>query len=295
MTGSGKKNEAAAGRAPTAGPERPSEAVTRDLSPPRRALSRVASPPVALALAAVAGARRGKAVHPDGVVHEATLVVSGSDAAPHGARLFAEPGEHLAIVRFSRSIGLPRPLPDLLGLSIRLPDVYGAGRHQDLLLVSSADLPIVHHVFLPSGDVQARPYTSSLPYRAGGATFLVGALPHPESPRPEGRDEFDRLDKAAALGLRLRIAVSPVMGRFRPVAELRVGARLPRSVDALRFHPGNSGGGMNPIGVLNAMRDLSYPLSQAAWRRTRGGAARQQEEADRELARRSGAKSYGQS
>jgi hypothetical protein len=245
---------------------------------------------VALALAAVAAARRGKAVHPDGVVHEATLVVPGSAAAPRAARLFAEPGEHLAIVRVSRSVGLPRPLPDLLGLSIRVPDVYGHGRHQDLLLVSSADLPILHHVFLPSDDVQARPYTSSLPYRAGRETFLVGALPDPESPRPEGHDEFDRLAKAVALGLRLRIAVSSVMGRFHPVAELRVGARLPRSVDALRFHPGNSGGGMHPVGVLNAMRDLSYPLSQAAWRRTRVGAAGRQEEADRELARRSSEK-----
>jgi hypothetical protein len=267
----------------------------RNLSTVGRALARVAGPPVALALGAVAAARRGKAVHPDGVVHEGTLVVPGDARAPRGARLFAEAGEHLAVIRFSRSIGLPRPLPDLLGLSIRLPDVYGPGRPQDLLLVSSADLPIVHHVFLPSDDVQARPYTSSLPYRAGEETFLVGALPHPDSPRPEGRDEFDRLAKAAALGLRLRIAVSPVMGRFRPVAELRVGARLPRSVDALRFHPGNSGGGMHPVGALNAMRDLSYPLSQAAWRRTRGGAARQQEEADRELARRSGEQSYRQS
>ncbi len=73
-----------------------------------------------------------------------------------------------------------------------------ARRHQDLLLVTSADLPLVHHIFLPADDVQKRPYTSSLPYRAGADTFLVGALPNADSARPEGKDGLDRLDRAAA-------------------------------------------------------------------------------------------------
>src|SRR3954447_14211528 len=80
-------------------------------------------------LAAVAAARRGKAVHPHGAVHRATLRVPGDRAAPRAARLLSEPGDHEAIVRFSRSVGLPRPLPDLLGMSIRVPDAYGAGAH----------------------------------------------------------------------------------------------------------------------------------------------------------------------
>src|SRR4051794_36038915 len=107
----------------------------------------VASDPAGWAVSGVlaAAARRGKAVHPHGAVHRATLRVSGDPAAPGEARLLSEPGQHLAIVRFSRSVGLPRPLPDLLGLSIRIIDAYGAGRHQDLLLVTSIDLPVMHH------------------------------------------------------------------------------------------------------------------------------------------------------
>src|SRR3712207_9429540 len=92
-------------------------------------------------LAAVAAVRRGKAVHPDGVVHAGRLVIERSPAAPRGSTLLSEPGEHAALVRFSRSLGVPRPIPDLLGVSIRLPDVYGQGRHQDFMLVTSADLP----------------------------------------------------------------------------------------------------------------------------------------------------------
>src|SRR4051812_37583230 len=86
-------------------------------------------------LGAIAAVRRGKAVHPDGVVYGATLDVAGAPAAPSAAALLSQPGEHRAVVRFSRSVGVPRPIPDLLGMSIRVPDAYGPGRHQDLMLV----------------------------------------------------------------------------------------------------------------------------------------------------------------
>ncbi|HEV2773821.1 MAG TPA: hypothetical protein VGV57_13520 [Thermoleophilaceae bacterium] len=57
-------------------------------------------------------------------------------------------------------------MPDLLGMSIGVPHAYGRHRPQDLMLVTSADLPLVHHLFLPASDGQARPYSSSLPFRA---------------------------------------------------------------------------------------------------------------------------------
>jgi hypothetical protein len=237
-------------------------------------------------LAALAGVRRGKAFHPDGVVYEARLEIAGGPAAPRGAELLSQPGDHRAVARFSRAVGVPRPIPDLLGLSIRVPDVYGAGRHQDFLLVTSADYPLLHHIFLPAVDAQQRPYTSSLPYRAASRLFLVGALPDPDSPRPPGRDEFERLEAAASTGrLSFRFAVASVNGRFRPVGRLRVGRRLGRELDALRFNPWNTGGGMRPAGWLNGARDRAYKLSQATWRRTRRGGGRLQDAADRQVER----------
>src|SRR5688500_9104172 len=166
-------------------------------SSPTRLASDAAGWAVSGALAAVAAARRGKAVHPHGAVHRATLRVPGDPAAPRAARLFSDRGEHDAIVRFSRSLGLPRPLPDLLGMSIRVLDVYGDARHQDLLLVTSVDLPLVHHVFVPAADAQDRIYSSSLPFSAGEERFLIGARPRSNSPRPQGGDELDRLARAA--------------------------------------------------------------------------------------------------
>jgi hypothetical protein len=227
------------------------------------AVGYAAGAPFALA----AAIRGGKAVHPHGAVHAATIAISGSRDAPRAATLLNTPKEHRALVRFSRSLGLPRPLPDLLGMSIRMPDVHGPGRHQDFMLVTSADVPIVHHAFLPAADVWQRPYTSSLPYRAGDDLFIVGAVPDPEGPRPDGEHELDRLAKAAATGeLRFALSVASPMGRFRPVGEIRIGARLPQELDAIQMNPFNTGGGLRPAGFLNRLRDYAYPLSQAGWR-----------------------------
>ncbi len=220
-------------------------------------------------------------MHPDGVVHAARLRVEGVKAAPAGSSLLAEPGSHACVIRFSRSVGLPRPVPDLLGTAIRVLEAYGPGAHQDFMLVSSADLPMVRRLFLPSKDFQARPYTSSLPYEAGSERFIIGLLPRDSSPQPGGADEFVRLAAAAATGdLEFDLSISRGSSRFQPVGRLEIGRRLECDLDSLRFDPLNSGGGLSPAGMINAMRPSAYRLSQAAWRRTRLDAARAQDAAD---------------
>lgn len=213
------------------------------------------------AMALLAAVRRGKAVHPQGEVFEATFVVPGTDAAPAASSLLSTPGEHQAVVRFSRSLGVPRPLPDLLGLSLRVLDAYGPRRHQDLLMVTSVDRPVLHHLFVPAGGVADRIYSSSLPYRAGDDRFVVGALPRSET-------EF-------------ALAIAPPGGRFVPVADIHIGAPLAEVADALRFNPFNTGGGLEPAGPLNRLRRRAYPMSQSAWGHTRSGAEDDQRAADR--------------
>jgi hypothetical protein len=144
------------------------------------------------------------------------------------------------------------------------------------LAVSSIDLPVLHHLFVPAGDVQQRPYSSSLPYRAGDDTLILGITPDPRSPRPGGRDEFERLQRAAATGdLVFGLAAARLGGRFRRLGSLHIEDRLPHALDALRFDPSNCGGGLRPVGTLNRLRDYAYPLSQGAWSRRRGGAIAQ--------------------
>ena len=151
-------------------------------------------------------------------------------------------------------------------MSIRVLGAHGEDRHQDFLFVTSVDLPLLHHVFVPAADVQQRLYSSSLPYRSGGRTFLVGARPDSRSPRPVGGDEFGRLAKAADSGhLRFEFVLAPLFARFERIGELRIGSKLPDEIDALRFNPFNTGDNLEPIGMLNRWRRGAYPASQRAW------------------------------
>ena len=226
--------------------------------------------------------RRAKPVHPHGATYRARLCVPGAPCAPAASTLLATPGEHAALVRFSRSIGLPRPLPDLLGMSIRVIDAYGPGNHQDLLLVTSGARPLLHHVLLPARDVQQRPYSSAFAYGAGDRRFVVGAVADPGSPRPPGTDELHRLARAAATGrLSFGLAVAGLARPFERVATLHVEDPLPDTLEHLRFSPFHSGGGLHPTGLLNRMRRAAYPLSQRA--SAAAGHAEEQRQADASL------------
>lgn len=247
-------------------------------------IERLSSSSIAGALGLLAAMRQGKAVHPRGVVHAARLRIPGDVTAPP-ARLLREPGDYRAIVRFSRSLGLPQPWPDLLGMAIRVLDAYGRGRHQDLMLISSIDRPVLHHVFVPARDVWQAPFSSALPYRAGAEQFLLGALGRLHGPRPAGDSDLERLDSAAAAGqLDFRLAVAGLNGRFRPVGELSLGRRLAPELDALCFNPWNTGGGLEPAGWLNNARFIAYRRSQAAWRRTQPDGVAHQAAAEAALA-----------
>src|SRR3712207_3247297 len=145
-------------------------------------------------------ALRGRRIfHPSGVAYEAELVVEGAPE-PTGAPLFDVPGRHRAIVRASRGAGLPEPLPDTLGLGIRVCDAHGPRRHQDFLINVSVDLPVLHHLIMPALDgFFGQSYSSVLPYRIGGRLVLVGARPAPAR-RLRGRSDMEELEELAAGG-----------------------------------------------------------------------------------------------
>jgi len=233
--------------------------------------TRVAASVLAEAFELVSWARSAKSLHPHGVLHAAQLRVHGGQAGRpdllRGVPFLTTPGVHRGVVRFSRSLGLPEPAPDVLGMAIRLPDAHGPGRAQDLLLVTSGDGPLVHHLFVPGRGYFALPYSSVLPYRGDGGQFLVGARLAADAPAPSGHgSEAADLAAAAASGrLAYEVGVAPLHGRLRPVATLAVGDRLPDSGDALRFNPWVTGGGLRPAGPLNALRDRVYRRSQRGW------------------------------
>jgi hypothetical protein len=208
--------------------------------------------------------RGARIFHPDGVGYAGMLRITQPQRSYAGVPLLERPGVHPALFRFSRGAGLPEPLPDVLGLAVRLPDVHGPGRHQDFLLVSSVDLPLLHHLLLPGlGGFLGQSFSSVLLYRIADRIRLVGAQPV----SPARRDAVGALPKLVATakreGLRFRLAMAPLTGRWEAVGELAVDERLPdEEAERLAFTPWNSGGGIRPVGPLMGIRRDAYRASQ---------------------------------
>jgi hypothetical protein len=191
------------------------------------------------AFRALSSLRGARIFHPRGTGYDATLeITSGWQGVP----ALAPGSTHRAIVRVSRAVGLPAPLPDAIGIGLRLPDVYGTGRHQDFLLVTSARGPVFQHLLLP-GLTGGQPFSSLLLYRIGGDLRVVGAL-------PDGDDRF-------------RLAVAPLRGGWQPIGELRLQTPLPAEYsEQLAFNPWNTGEGIRPVGPLMGLRRAAYRGSQ---------------------------------
>jgi hypothetical protein len=83
------------------------------------------------AFGAVAVVRRTKPLHPAGRVGNGTLRITRT-LPDLGVPLLTVEGTHPCTVRWSRSVGLPAPLPDVEGLALRLEDTGS-----DLLFAST--------------------------------------------------------------------------------------------------------------------------------------------------------------
>jgi hypothetical protein len=198
--------------------------------------------------------RRKRVFHPFGVGFAGRLTPLAG-----GGRVPAFSAESEPLVRLSRSIGLPEWLPDPCGLAFRIADAYGAGRHQDLLLVSSAAAPVGRHALLPSRGFCDRFYSCLLPYRLGGEVVMLGARPQAPSPGPKLADLRER----EWGGLAFEILLATGEGEWRPLAQLALERRLPpEQTERLDLEPTNTGGGLELAGMLNRLRGPAYRASQ---------------------------------
>lgn len=199
---------------------------------------------------------RGKRiVHPHGVAFAASLTpVRAEDP---GVSVLEHESE--AVVRLSRSAGLPEWLPDPCGLALRIPDAYGARRHQDLLMISSSIRPVARHAILPARGFFDRPYSSLLPYRLRGELVVVAARPAGQGPGPKLAELADR-DSA---GVAFELGIATLAGPWRPLARLTVQERIAdEDAERLDFDPTNTGGGLELAGALNRLRGPGYRASQ---------------------------------
>ena len=207
---------------------------------------------------------RRRSLHPPGIAFRARTEIAPA-GVPLGAALFDEPGVFDGVVRFSRGIGLPQPLPDLCGIAVRLRDAHGPGRPQDLLMTTSSARPVLQHLLLPARrGFFGQGLSTVLPFRIGGRSRVIGLLPATVPVAAEGTDLEQAAATAARGDLRYALCVSDApLGRWRRVGAVHVGAPLPADeAEALTFDPWVTSDEVRPAGWLFALRAGAYPGSQ---------------------------------
>jgi hypothetical protein len=196
----------------------------------------------ATALALGTALRGSRVFHPRGHAFTGTVVTDGGGT--WGARVLDEAGRHDVTVRLSRGIGLPEPLPDIVGLAIRLGGLGRDGGPLDVLVNTAGGPPGLRHLFLP--EPLGRTFSSVLPYRTGsGRVVLLGA-------------------RSEDTGADWQLLAASLAGRWRRWGRLTLGPAVPDArAEGLRFLPTLGADDLQPVALLRAVRDRSYRQSQA--------------------------------
>ncbi|MDQ4006112.1 MAG: hypothetical protein M3135_07445 [Actinomycetota bacterium] len=209
----------------------------------------------AVALGALSALRGRRVFHPVGVAYRARCHVAVGDPQ------ILPPGDHDAVVRFSRGAGLPTSLPDVLGIAVKLHGLGHDDGDQDFLLASSASPPGVRRLLLPRRGFPGRRFSSILAYRFDGHDpILIGALLWGPESRLDDPQRAPRLPGGV-----IHIEAAGRFGDWRGVGRLDIGERLPLPMsDELRFDPWATSDALVPTGLLNAVRAPAYRASQFA-------------------------------
>lgn len=215
---------------------------------------------VSLPFRALATVRHARAFHPQGFLCKGTWDIARTSSRAPEARVLQAGARHDCLVRVSRGAGLPESVGDFFGIAVRLLDAYGDGRHQDLLINASADLPLLHHVFLPAPRWFAQSYSTVLPYRAGAGLVVVGLQP----PRRRGPGpSLDAMRRSIRSGdVCFEVGVAGPLERWEPVGTLRLHDPLSAARGDADFDPTICGGGLEPATWLNALRREAYRQSR---------------------------------
>jgi hypothetical protein len=213
----------------------------------------------AVPLGAVARWRHGRPMHPRGAVFDAVLERTGC-LPPWGVPWLDATAGDGAVVRMSRGAGLPAPLPDLLGLAIRLP---GDGAPVDLLLTTTGRGALTRLVPLPRRDAAAD-YSSIMGYRSDAGVVRFAAFPGddgvPSEPGPLA-------GVVTREGLRFTLAVCRGLGSRRPFGALTLTAPRDDADSDVRFDAVlNPPPGLVPDGPIARFRAPAYVTARAAGR-----------------------------
>jgi hypothetical protein len=136
---------------------------------------------IGAAFEAVAHVRSAaKPLHPLGSVSTGRLHRFGGELTS-GAGWLDEAGEDEVLLRLSRSVGLPPPLPDVFGMALRVPLGGASGAYGDLRFSGTGTGPLSRFVFRPGRTLSGHPMGTVLPYRTPAGPTLLLAVPRSET------------------------------------------------------------------------------------------------------------------
>ncbi|MCZ9352543.1 phosphodiesterase [Streptomyces mutabilis] len=212
----------------------------------------------------VARWRSAPALHPHGVLCTGTLTVTGRPDASWGVPWLDRPGSYTVTVRWSRALGLPRPLPDGLGLAVRVEDADGPGNALDLLFTSSSSGRLGRHLPLLRPDALKGPYSTLLSYRVGERERVLAAFPVPDADGIAGNtlptlwQELDR--RPVRFDLRAAAPDEP----WTTFASLSLeAAHAVPATSTVSYDPYARGlPGLHPTGRLRRLRAAAYAGSR---------------------------------
>ncbi|CAL9647690.1 hypothetical protein SUDANB105_06532 [Streptomyces sp. enrichment culture] len=218
----------------------------------------------------IARLRGAPALHPDGLMCTAELrVMDGGER--WDVPWLDTPGRYEATVRLSRAAGLPRRLPDGLGLAVRVEQADGPGHALDLLLTSSGRGRMTRHLPLPRADALGGPYSSLLSYRIAGRPSVLAAFPRRSREARDAPVHGDPVSLSRALSagpLVFDLCAEATDRRWREFAVLTVHTPLPvRPTESADFDIyAHEARDFTPGPALSVIRRAAYRGSRAGRR-----------------------------
>lgn len=183
-------------------------------------------------------------IHPRGISLVGELTRTGADGRAAGGIPGARSGiswldaagtAHVQ-ARFSRSVGLPEALPDILGLALRTDP---ADQPADILFASTGWGFPARFMLTPKLDVGSARFTTLMPYRGADGPVLLGlrtlSLPSGATGRADTGGNFK--DSLADGEWSLALCFATPAGRWVPAGVLRLRAAPASDDTSARFDP----------------------------------------------------------
>ena len=200
-------------------------------------------------------ARPDRPIHPEGLGLAGELMRTGNPGEPSGLDWLDAPGLDPVQARFSRSVGLPQRVPDILGLALRVPAASaggGSGGPADVLFASTGWEVPARFLLVPKLDVAGATLTTLMPYRGRHGPVLLGL-----------RTENLPAGPLASADWTLGLYWARPRGPWQRCGTLRLRAAAEPADAPLRFDPlENQPQGAETYGWARRLREHSYRAAQ---------------------------------